>query len=161
MGIIATDSDAKSTISFELDARLANQLIEVMQQEQTALIHGNIDVIEDILIEKSALLQRMNLAVLNRYESLSLNGFEGSEAGMNSWLKKEANPNLNRAWNAFKKTLIEAKEINRLNGLLINRQFNLKQQTLQQLQGHTGKGETYGRTGKADIYPTTRSALLV
>ena len=161
MGIIALEKEQKYSISFELDARLANQLIEVMQQEQTALIHGNIDEIEELLTEKSTLLQRINLAVLSRYENLAAGGFEGSEAGMLDWLKKESNPNLNRAWNAFKKTLIEAKEINRLNGLLINRQFNLNQQTLQQLQGTAGKGETYGRSGKADINTMTRAGLLV
>jgi flagellar biosynthesis protein FlgN len=161
MGIVATAPEIKPNISFELDARLANQLLEVMQQEQTALIHGDIDAIEGLLTEKSTLLQRMNLAVLNRYEDLSASGFEGSEAGMNQWLKQQANPNINRAWNAFKKTLIEAKEINRLNGLLINRQFNLKQQTLQQLQGNMGNGETYGRSGKADLNPMSRTALSV
>jgi flagella synthesis protein FlgN len=161
MGIVALEKEQKYSISFELDARLANQLIEVMHQEQVALIHGDIDEIEVLLTEKSTLLQRINLAVLSRYESLTAGGFEGSEAGMLDWLKKESNPNLNRAWNAFKKTLIEAKEINRLNGLLINRQFNLNQQTLQQLQGNAGKGETYGRSGKADINTKTRTGLLV
>jgi flagella synthesis protein FlgN len=149
-----------NAISFEQDAQLAKELLATIRSEQTALVKADIDAIEAILDEKSEVLQRMNVVILNRYKALAANGFEPNEAGMSDWLKKQAKPALNEAWAVLKKTLIQAKELNRLNGMLINRQFNLNQQLLNHLQGNSGASDVYGRNGQARKQPATRSVLM-
>jgi flagellar biosynthesis protein FlgN len=147
-------------ISFEQDAQLAKELLATIRSEQAALVRADIDAIEAVLDEKSAVLQRMNMVVLNRYEALAANGFEPNEVGMSEWLKQQAKPALNEAWMALKKTLIQAKELNRLNGILINKQFNLNQQRLNHLQGNSEASEVYGRNGQAKTQSMVRSALM-
>ncbi|MGB7815743.1 MAG: flagellar protein FlgN [Methylotenera sp.] len=147
-------------ISFEQDAQLAKDLLATIRSEQTALVKADIDAIEALLDEKSEMLQRMNVVVLNRYEALAANGFEPNEAGMGEWLKQQAKPALNEAWAVFKKTLIQAKELNRLNGMLINKHFNLNQQLLNHLQGNSNTGDVYGRNGQAKTQSTMRAALM-
>jgi flagellar biosynthesis protein FlgN len=147
-------------ISFEQDAQLAKELLATIRSEQTALVKADIDAIEVILDKKSGVLQRMNVVVLNRYEALAANGFEPNEAGMSEWLKGQAKPALSEAWAVLKKTLIQAKELNRLNGMLINRQFNLNQQLLNHLQGNSGASDVYGRNGQAKTQSASRAALM-
>jgi flagellar biosynthesis protein FlgN len=153
-------STAIRPISFEQDAQLAQQLLATIRSEQSALVKADIAAIEALLDEKSAVLQRLNSVVLNRYEALALNGFEPNELGMAAWLKKQAKPSLNSAWAALKKTLIQAKELNRLNGILISKQFNLNKQLLNHLQGNSDSGDVYGRNGQAKTQSGSRSALL-
>ncbi len=148
------------TISFEKDAKLAIELLAAIRKEQSALIRADIDAIEALLDEKSEVLQRMNLVVLNRYEALAANGFEPNEIGMSDWLKKQAKPALNEAWTGLRKTLIQAKELNRLNGILIAKQFNLNQQLLDHLQGNSSAGAVYSRNGQAKTQSSTRAALM-
>ena len=147
-------------ISFEQDAQLANELLATIRREQAALVKADIDAIEALLDEKSDVLQRMNVVVLNRYEALATNGFQPNEEGMAEWLKRQAKPTLNAAWINFKKTLIQAKELNRLNGLLINKHFTLNQQLLNHLHGNTGLNDVYGRNGQAKTQSTLRAALM-
>lgn len=147
-------------ISFVLDVQLAEELLTTIRKEQSALIKADISAIEQLLDEKSAVLQRMNMAVLNRYEALAANGFEPNEEGMAAWLKIQGKPALNQNWEALKNTLIQAKELNRLNGILISKQFNLNKQLLNSLQGNTSTGDVYGRNGQAMSQSGLRSALL-
>jgi flagella synthesis protein FlgN len=147
-------------ISFEQDAKLANELLATIRKEQSALVRADIDAIEALLDEKSAVLQRMNVVVLNRYEALAANGFEPNEIGMSEWLKRQAKPALNEAWIVLKKTLIQAKELNRLNGILINKQFNLNQQLLNHLHGNSSDSDVYGRNGQAKTQSAIRAALM-
>ena len=148
-------------ISFEQDAQLAKDLLATIRSEQAALVRADIDAIENLLDKKAEVLQRMNIVVMNRYEALAANGFEPNETGMGEWLKQQAKPALNEAWANLKKTLIQAKELNRLNGLLINRHSLLNQQLLDHLHGSSGKADVYGRNGQTKAQSTKRAALVV
>ncbi len=147
-------------ISFALDAQLAEELLTTIRKEQAALIKADVSAVEQLLDEKSAVLQRMNTAVLNRYEALAANGFEPNEEGMTAWLKNQAKPSLDQTWAAFKKTLVQAKELNRLNGILISKQFNLNKQLLNHLQGNSASGDVYSRNGQAKSQSGSRGVLL-
>lgn len=156
---MATSTSMKP-VSFALDAQLGEELLATIRKEQSALVKADINAIERLLDEKSTVLQRMNVAVLNRYEALAVNGFEPNEEGMAEWLKKQAKPALNQAWVVFKNTLVQAKELNRLNGILISKQFNLNKQLLNHLQGNSAGNDVYSRNGQAKTQSGSRSALL-
>lgn len=147
-------------ISFALDAQLAEELLTTIRKEQSALIKADVSAIEQLLDEKSAVLQRMNTAVLNRYEALAANSFEPNEDGMTAWLKSQSNPTLHQSWAAFKKILTQAKELNRLNGILISKQFNTNKQFLNHLQGKSASGDVYSRNGQAKSQTGSRGVLL-
>jgi flagella synthesis protein FlgN len=150
---------SKPVISFDEDSQLVQQLLAMLVREQSSLVMIDIDAIEAILDEKSVLLQRMNLVASSRYQALAKNGFEASEAGMVAWLAKLGKPSMHALWNSFQKSLSQAKETNRLNGMLINKHFNRNQQLLNHLQGNVNSGSVYGRDGQAKGKPSSRPSL--
>jgi flagella synthesis protein FlgN len=147
------------SVSFEQDAQLVNHLQALLSREQTSLVMVDIDAIDALLEEKAVLLQRINLVAKSRYETLAANGFESSEVGMAAWLKQQAKPAMNESWADFQKALSQAKEMNRLNGMLINKHFNRNQQLLNHLQGNYSAGAVYGRNGQTQSQSASRSVL--
>jgi flagella synthesis protein FlgN len=149
------------TITFEQDVQLVNKLLKVLSREQSSLVMTDIDAIEILIEEKSELLQLIDMTVKSRYEALAAKGFESNENGMVAWLKVQANPAINDLWQNFQKTLSQAKEMNRLNGMLINKHFNRNQQLLNHLQGNSSSGDVYAKNGQAKSLSSSRSALIV
>lgn len=149
------------SISFEQDAKLLDRLLSLLKSEQSHLIKADIEAIEAIIEEKSDLLQQMNLAARSRYDALKIAGFDASEVGMDGWVQHQSKQSLSTAWAKFQKTLTEAKELNRLNGLLISKNFNRNQELLNHLQGNAGGESVYGRDGQAKSKSPTRSGLIV
>jgi flagella synthesis protein FlgN len=151
---------SNSAITFEQDAKLVSNLLEVLTREQSSLVMADIDAIEAVMDEKSVLLQTISATANKRYVALATNGFESNESGMITWLKRQAKPALSESWISFQKSIIEAKEMNRLNGLLINKHFNRNQQLLNHLQGNNGNGSVYGKNGQAKSQSSSRSSLV-
>lgn len=154
-------TSSSKPVSLEQDARFLGELLALMSREQAHLLKADVDAIEAVIEEKSLLLQRLNLAARARYDALSVNGFEASEAGMDAWVQQQAKPSISQAWAKFQKALNEAKEMNRLNGVLIAKHFNRNQELLNHLQGNSSKDSVYGRDGQAKSQTLTRSGLIV
>ncbi len=150
---------SNQSISFEQDAKLVRQLLTLLSREQSSLVSIDLDSIEALIEEKSVLLQKISALADNRYKALATAGFEENESGMVAWLKYNATPALNKSWESFQKSILEAKELNRLNGTLINKHFNRNQQLLNQLQGNAAGDFVYGKDGQAKTQSSTRSAL--
>ncbi len=147
-------------ISFEQDAKLVNNLLEVLTREQSSLVLSDIDAIEAAMEEKSVLLQNISLIANSRYATLAAGGFAPNESGMTSWLKSQTKPTQTESWERFQKSISQAKEMNRLNGILINKHFNRNQQLLNQLQGNSDNGGVYGKNGQAKSQSGSRSSLI-
>ena len=147
-------------ISFVQDAQLVADLLETLSREQASLVMADIDAIESLMEEKAVLLQRINMTAKSRYAELAANGFEANESGMLAWLKHQAKPAVNEQWLNFQKTLSQAKEMNRLNGVLINKHFNRNQQLLNHLQGNSSAGDVYGKNGQAKSYAQARGSFV-
>lgn len=146
-------------VTFEQDAKLVSQLLEVLSREQSSLVMADIDAIETLMEEKSSLLQNISTAASSRYAALAAAGFEPNESGMTMWLRGHAKSGLSESWECFQKSILEAKEMNRLNGILINKHFNRNQQLLNQLQGNSANGTVYGKNGQAKSQSSSRSTL--
>ncbi|MDP2229580.1 flagella synthesis protein FlgN [Methylotenera sp.] len=151
---------SNQAITFEQDAQLVNNLLELLTREQSSLVMVDVDAIEALMEEKSELLQHINTAAKSRYAALAASGFEQNESGMTAWLKSQAKPALNTAWDKFQKSISQAKEMNRMNGMLISKHFNRNQQLLNHLQGNSGAGDVYSKSGQAKSYAASRSTLM-
>lgn len=150
----------KSPISFEQDANLVKTLLEELLIEQSALVRGDIELVESIIDRKFTLLQQLSSVAKNRYEVLANNGFEANESGMVAWIKLQADASVQKAWDRFQVELARTKETNRLNGVLINKHFNRNQQLLNHLQGKQDSASVYGKNGQAKTSLFNRSVLL-
>ena len=147
-------------ITFEQDAKLVNNLLEVLTREQSSLVLSDIDAIEAAMEEKSVLLQNISLVANSRYAALAAGGFAPNESGMVVWLKSQTKATLAESWERFQKSISQAKEMNRLNGVLINKHFNRNQQLLNHLQGSLDNGGVYGKNGQAKSQSGSRSSLI-
>jgi len=148
-------------VTFTQDTQLVAELIALLEREQAHLVKADVAAIEAILEEKSLLLQRLNLAAKARYQLLQAHGFQSNETGMTAWVEKQAKKDIKSAWVSFQKSLAQAKELNRLNGVLISKHFNRNQELLNHLQGNNDANAVYGPDGQAKSKGPSRSGLIV
>lgn len=146
-------------ISFEEDNRLVCELVELLTREQKSLIANRIQEIEKVVALKTALLQKINHVAKNRYAALAERKFEANENGMLNWVVQQSNQVIKDNWDDFQKNLANAKELNRLNGELINRHYNRNRQMLANLRNAFQPNETYGKNGHTQTKSTKRNAL--
>jgi flagellar biosynthesis protein FlgN len=151
--------NAKSAITFEQDAQLVIQLLKDLQNEQAALVVSDIDTIETLIDKRLVLLQQLSIAAKYRYDALAAQGYEANENGMAKWLKVQAKPALDKAWVSFQKSLIQAKEMNRLNGVLISKHFNRNQQVLNQIKADPQSTDIYSKSGQSKSQSYLRNSL--
>lgn len=154
-----TVSTSTHLISFKQDEQLVTHLLELLIREQSSLVVADVDAIEVLMEEKSTLLQHISKVANNRYKALAASGFEPNEEGMVAWIKQQAQSDIYTHWVKFQKTLRQAKETNRLNGILISKHFNRNQQLLNHLQGNGSKNDVYGKNGQTKAQPALRPSL--
>lgn len=150
-----------TSVSFTTDMSLVQTLLQDLQNEQTALVTADLDAIEQMVDRRMVLLQSLGDAAQKRYAALAATGFEASEKGMADWLEQQTNPELQQTWLTFQQQLIQAKELNRVNGLLIGKHFQRNQERLNALQNKSGAPQVYGKNGQAQAAAKYRSGLAV
>ncbi len=149
-------------ISFEADATLVAELINDLHNEQTALISADLDIIEQMVDKRVGLLQALGEAANQRYSALAAAGFEANENGMSKWLELRSSPVIDDAWVNFQRQLAQAKELNRLNGVLINKHFQRNQEKLDALQGKAANNtQLYGKNGQTRGGNNARASFSV
>jgi flagellar biosynthesis protein FlgN len=149
---------------FKQDTQLLNDLVSLLSKEQAALVNMDIDEVESILDQKSKLIQTIANATKMRHKALAQAGYDANENGMVMWLRANDSKLLQAQWDAFQKQLSQAKELNRVNGQVINQHFQRNQQIISQLQGkavNAGAGNVYGPNGQTTFSSHTRSMLSV
>ena len=126
-------------------------LLELMKQEQTLLVAADADGLAELTPRKNALLQALAELSAERHAALLAAGCEGSEAGMEPWLAVAGNPEVRRQWESLLEVSREAKELNRVNGMLINKQMVHTQTILNAMRAPAEGSDAgvYGPTGQA------------
>jgi flagella synthesis protein FlgN len=137
------------TISTTLadEQQLLQSLVELLQQEQGVLVAADADRLEAITPKKSQLVQQLAARSVERHRELGDAGFEAGEAGMAPWLDAQGDAATRAQWTGLLELTREAKELNRLNGMLINKQMVHNQQVLGALRAG-GDDAVYGPGGQ-------------
>jgi flagella synthesis protein FlgN len=97
-----------------------------------------------------ALVQELAQCSRERHAALGNAGFLAAEAGMEPWLAAQGDAAARSAWSGLLALAAEAKELNRVNGMLINRQMAHNQTVLNALRTPTAAPEStlYGAKGQ-------------
>ena len=129
-------------------------LVELMKQEQQFLVAADADGLDALTPRKVVLVQELAQLSRQRHAALGGAGFISSEAGMEPWLAAQGDDAARTAWAQLLALTSEAKELNRVNGMLINRQMAHNQTVLNALRTPTtggaestlygAKGQTFG-----------------
>ncbi|HVL75904.1 MAG TPA: flagellar protein FlgN [Noviherbaspirillum sp.] len=141
-------STPAQTLSEELAA--ARALLKLLNDEQELLVQADVDGLNRALEEKGSLVAKMGELAMRRYRHLTDAGFDGSEAGMQSWLNsRKPAGTAQQDWAALLELARQGKELNRTNGMLIGQHMARTQSALNVLQGAPEGGQMYGPNGQA------------
>ena len=141
------------------EVKLARELVVVLQEEQSQLLSTSIDDLESLVARKTALVAELSQQTKKRNENLRLAGYEPNFAGMTAWLESSKNHpdaiRLEKSWSELVSISQSAKELNRLNGMLISSHMIRNQQALSILQGSRPNEGMYGPDGQPSRVTTS------
>ncbi|WP_426211673.1 flagella synthesis protein FlgN [Massilia sp. TWP1-3-3] len=142
-------ASAHTTLQDEL--KLINCLIDLMKQEQQCLVAADTDGLGTLTPRKTELVEQLGTLAAQRHASLQQDGCDGSEAGMQAWVKRLNNPAIQANWQHVLEKMRAAKELNRINGMLINKQMTHNQNLIQAMRTPSHAVDTgfYGPSGHA------------
>jgi flagella synthesis protein FlgN len=139
----------------------AQRLVELLEREQAHLINADIEALAVVTEEKTQAVGHMAALTTARYKALAAIGFAGEEAGMQQWLDSASAPSSARdAWSALLKLVQAAKELNRTNGLLINKHMSRNEAALHALRGNPQPNSFYGPNGQATAKSGSRGLVV-
>ena len=138
------------TATLPAERQRIDALVELMKQEQQLLISADADGLAEVTPRKVALVQELAQLSRQRHAALGGAGFPAAEAGMDPWLAAHGDEAVRSSWSELLARTAEAKELNRVNGMLINRQMAHNQTVLQALRTPTGGADStlYGANGQ-------------
>jgi flagella synthesis protein FlgN len=141
--------------------RAATSLLQILDEEQACLLNAETASLEGLTQQKAALVGEMTELAKRRHALLARAGFTANEAGMQGWIGSPASsPSAGRMWKALLSLAENAREKNRVNGLLISQYMARNQNALKILQGSPQGGGFYGPDGQATTRSTTRSLVV-
>lgn len=125
------------------------EFIEKLNQEQQALIAGEVELLSTLAEEKTALATQLNQFAERRHQLLSTAGLPAGRAGMESWLAEKTTSQASlQEWEQLLALASQAREINETNGKLIGTRLQHNQQTLNALLEANNKATLYGPDGQ-------------
>lgn len=144
----AIDINPADSLSEEHQAIRA--LTQLLQQEQEQLVLGDIAAIAALTEPKAKAAVKMAELAAGRHKALGLAGFEADESGMKAWLETPAaSATAHKSWQELIALAEVGKELNRINGTLINKQMVRNQNVLNILQHGSVQGNAvYGPDGQ-------------
>jgi len=131
------------------EQQLMGSILELMKQEQQLLVGADADGLATLTPQKLKLAQQLAAVSRVRHNALGAAGFVAGEAGMEPWLAAGGNAEARTQWNRLLDMTRDAKELNRVNGMLINKQMAHTTGVLNAIRGNgAGAQGVYGASGQ-------------
>jgi len=134
-------------------------LLDVLRQEQQGLVSMTVEVVDQTSAQKATLVARMATLAEARHRALAAAGQAPTEAGMEAWLA-QSGPDLLPLWTDLLRRTREAQELNRVNGVLINRHMAFTNGALAALRPAAQRSNVYGPTGLTMSGPAKRGFVV-
>lgn len=145
---IASPSDLAKNLEAEL--RAFRDFIQALQTEQDALVQGNVDPLLELARIKSEKVVLLSQLAEIRARFLGAQGCSQEHGGMTKWLRQrnEGNPQIAKLWQQLLTLAENAKQLNQINGRLIDTRLRNNQQALALLQAAANQTALYGPDGQ-------------
>lgn len=139
------------TTTLHDEQQLIGSLIGLMKQEQQFLVSADTEGLATVTPQKAALVQQASELSARRHQALGAAGCAAGEAGMADWLAGHGDDGARALWRDLLALTGQAKELNRVNGMLVNKQMTNTQVILNAMRTPAGGGDAgvYGRSGQA------------
>jgi flagella synthesis protein FlgN len=131
------------------ERQLLASLTELLHEEQRVLVAADADSLLELTARKTQLVQQLAAQAAERHRQLGAAGFEAAEAGMEPWLAAHGSAAAQTDWLQLLDAARDAKELNRINGMLINKHMAHNQQLLGALGAQAAEADSavYGPGG--------------
>lgn len=144
-------------LTVETEAEAVAQFAGLLRLEQSALSSGNTDELPAFAENKVKLAVHLNALSAQRNAALAAQGFDADRAGVEAWCAKHPDEkDLAAAWSRILSLAGEARELNRLNGELIQIRMQYNAKALEALQGGNNSLALYGPDGQSTTSGNTR-----
>jgi flagellar biosynthesis/type III secretory pathway chaperone len=152
---IAINEQLAEVIAKEVEAFQAFKTL--MQSEQKALIAGDVDTLTQITEQKTSRVDELNAIAGKRMAKIKELGFTADRDGMLLWIKG-AGSGPNALWDSLLELANQIKQLNNINGKLIQTRAQLTQQHLLALLSAINQtASLYGPGGQPDSTPQTNN----
>ena len=141
---------------------LINTLIELMKQEQRLLVAADTDGLTAVTAQKSQLVAQMAALSKTRHDQLAQAGFAAEDASMAGWLERHGDKDGASLWQDLLAATRQAKELNRVNGMLISKQLNNTHTLLNAMRTPAGAADpgVYGPSGQTSNSQPSRRFVV-
>ncbi|HJW02130.1 MAG TPA: flagellar protein FlgN [Azospira sp.] len=132
------------------EVQAMGEFVTILKREQELLTRGETDPLPELAESKGPLVARLNGLDNQRSQLLNAAGLGADSAGMEAWLRQHPQEfACQAAWARLKDVVTEARELNQLNGKLINLRMQHNNQALSALISASGQNNTlYGPDGQ-------------
>ena len=144
-------SASPSTPSQLLSSELAvlREFVALLQQEQQALVAGEIDRLMPLVNEKTSIAAQLGEFAEQRNRMLAAASLPANKQGMEKWLSGlAATDPVRKTWASLVKMTAEAQALNESNGKLIAMRLQHNQQALDVLLAAANQASLYGPDGQ-------------
>ena len=112
------------------EQQLMSSMLDLLKQEQTSLVDAHADGVAEVTQLKSDVVAQLTALARQRHAALASAGFDAGESGMEPWLAAKGDAAARALWEQLLDATRGAKELNRVNGMLVARQLAHNQTVL-------------------------------
>jgi len=125
-------------------------MLNVMTEEEQALVNGDADHLERLNASKLAQLHTLNNLASTRHDALLAAGLSADHIGMNAWLTQHGKPEHRSQWQQLCQMEQQAQAMNLRIGKLIEMRLATTRQALNVLiHATTSQGGLYDQAGQS------------
>jgi len=128
------------------EAALIARFVDLLESEQATLTQGNIDDLARLVAEKDPLVADLQRLSRQRNDHLAALNLPADREGMSAWAT--GIPDASSTWEHVLALAARARDLNRLNGELIQMRLQHNSRILEILQRNTAALDLYGPDGK-------------
>ena len=149
-------------LTLQDELTLITSLIDLMKREQQCLVTADTDTLAELTPVKTDHITQLGMLATQRHAALAEQGFAGSEPGMEAWLARKNDSAVSGIWQSALGKMREAKELNRINGMLINKQMTHNQNLIHAMRTPTDAADKgmYGPKGQATTSNNRRPLVV-
>ncbi|MCB1932383.1 MAG: flagellar protein FlgN [Candidatus Accumulibacter sp.] len=136
--------------TIESETTAVKTFIALLEREQEMLVKGEVDDLIDLVRQKNGVAAELATLTAARNQALAAGGLAGDRAGMTTWLDGHPSETAARAaWSSLLAAASQARELNRVNGDLIQVRMQHNAQALEALLGSNASASLYGPDGQS------------
>ena len=136
------------------------EFLELLQQEQAALVAGDHDELMAFTEQKAARILDLRRVADARSRLLASHGLRADKDGMSAWIESSRDEPARKLWDEIKSLAAQVRAANEINGALVAARLKHNQAAIAALQSAARNGSgVYGPDGATRLTAATTRAL--